>query len=73
MSLPVIPPTHPLGGTGGDVVLSWQATCWLGADGDGGDVVHTLVAPDVLAVQHTNPIVTVPAGANRCRRIKLLL
>ncbi len=22
--------------TGEDVVLSWQATCWLGADGDGG-------------------------------------
>jgi hypothetical protein len=58
--------------TGGDVVLSWQATCWLGADGDGVDVVHTLVAPDVLAVQYTNPIVTIPAEINRCRRIKLL-
>ncbi len=34
-------------------------------------MVHTLVAPDVLAVQHTNPIVTIPAGINRCRRINL--
>jgi hypothetical protein len=28
--------TPPLGRDGGDVVPSWQLTCWLGADGDGG-------------------------------------
>ena len=71
MSLPVTTPP-PLVGDGGGrgpfLASDVLARCGWGRR----DVVHTLVAPDVLAVQHTNPIVTIPAGINRCRRIKLL-
>jgi hypothetical protein len=60
---------------GGDVVLSWQATCWLGADGGQRGRGHgpTLSPPRMCWWCNTPiPIVIIPAGINRCRRIKLL-
>jgi hypothetical protein len=51
-------PSHPplLGGTGGDVVRSWEAPCRPGAEGWRSRTWScALAVPDVLAVRYSNP------------------
>ena len=53
-------------------VLPQQAPCWPGADGDGVGLVPILSLPRMCSRCNTPiPIVIIPAGINRCRRMKL--